>query len=147
MPGRQHQLLGPRSSIIPLSGARTDGVDPERAPKHEQAPESDLRSSSFQQTPQPASDDYYYSELVRDGVPPLIAEAQVRHRRDLPELLKEHAGTRVAYRGSERLAIGSSERELTLMCMQRGLKDDEFLVRAVVPESEAVIDETMWITF
>jgi hypothetical protein len=91
---------------------------------------------------EPLSDDDWFRELVAIGVAPLIAQAQVRHRRDLPELLKEHPGEWVAYLGAERLAIGKSERELTEKCIHRGLKDDEFLVRAIAKHSDPVIDAT-----
>jgi hypothetical protein len=90
------------------------------------------------------SDEDWFHELVASGVAPIIAQAQIRHRRDLPELLKEYPGEWVAYLGAERLAIGKSERELTETCIHRGLKDDEFLVRAIAKQSELVIDATTW---
>jgi len=105
---------------------------------------SNHRSETFEPTPKPLSDEDWYEELIEGGVSPLIPQAQVRHRRDLPALLKEYPGKWVAYFGTERLGIGESERELTEKCMQRGLKDNEFLVRAIAPQSELVIDATMW---
>jgi len=84
----------------------------------------------------PLSDADFYEELIEGGVSPLIAQAQVRHRRDLPELLKEHPGKWVAYFGTERICLGETKRELIEKCVQRGLKDDEFLVRAIAPQSD-----------
>ncbi len=55
---------------------------------------SNHRSETLERAPQPLSDEDWYEELIEGGVSPLIAQAQVRHRRDL---LKEHPGKWVAY--------------------------------------------------
>jgi len=103
-----------------------------------------LSSETVEPTPKSLSDEDWYAELIEGGVPPLIARAQVRHRRDLPELLKEHPGKWVAYFGEERIALGENKRELIEKCLERGLRDDEFLVRAIALESDLVIDAAMW---
>jgi hypothetical protein len=101
-------------------------------------------SENSEPTPEPLSDDGWYAELIAGGVSPLMARAQVRHRRDLPELLKEHPGRWVAYFGDERIALGETKRQLVEKCVQLGLKDDEFLVRAIAAESDPEIDASLW---
>lgn len=106
--------------------------------------EAKLTSDSLQPTRAPLSDQAWYDDLIEHGVPPLIAKARVRLRRDLPALLSEHPGQLVAYCGEERIAIGPTATELVEKCMKRGLKDDEFLLEAIVPEDDSVIDASMW---
>jgi hypothetical protein len=63
-------------------------------------------------TREPLSDRPRCDQLIESGVSPLIARAQIRHRRDLAELLAEHQGAWVAYKGDERLELGSSKTDL-----------------------------------
>jgi hypothetical protein len=147
----QESMLGSSNSgplLPPLSPGLTPMPDPsttpEMGPPQSQPREADLRSESLQSTREPLSDKAWYDALVENDVSPLIAQARVRHRRDLPALLKEHPGKLVAYSGAERIAIGGTKRELIEKCMQRGLKNDEFLLEAIVPEDDSVIDATMW---
>ena len=107
-------------------------------------PEATRSLDSLQPTRASLSDQAWYNELIENRVPPLFAKARVRHRRDLPALLSEHPGQFVAYCGEVRIAIRTTATELVEMCMQRGLKDDEFLLEAIIPEDESVIDAAMW---
>jgi hypothetical protein len=102
------------------------------------------RSETFEATQQPLSDEDWYRELTEGGVSALLAQAQVRHRRDLPELLKDHPGKWAAYFGEERIALGDTKRQLIEKCVERGLKDDEFLVLAIAKQSDPLIDAAMW---
>jgi hypothetical protein len=56
------------------------------------------------------------------GLPDAIVRAEEAFRRDLPSLLKTHAGCWVAYGGDERLSIGTSPTELENECLERGLE-------------------------
>ncbi len=106
--------------------------------------EATRSSDSLQPTRASLSDQAWYDDLIGNGVPPLFAKARVRHRRDLPALLSEHAGQFVAYCGEERISIGTTATELVENCMQRGFNDDEFLLEAIIPEDESVIDAFGW---
>src|SRR4051795_5191188 len=90
------------------------------------------------------SDEAWLTQMTAKGVPPLIARAQVQFRRDLPELIGSHAGDWVAYSGEERIGVGSDEKELVLRCVGRGLRDDQFVVRAIAPGVEEVLDPAEW---
>ena len=76
--------------------------------------------------------------MIAKGVPPLIARRN-QFRRDLPELIGSHAGNWVAYSGEERIGVGPSEKEIVRRCVRQGLRDDEFVVRAIAPEVEEII--------
>ena len=80
------------------------------------------------------SDRAWCDHLIEGGVSPLIAKAQARHRRDLAELLAEHQGAWVAYKGTERLEIGSSKTYLYRKYLDQGLARDELLVLCVEPD-------------
>jgi hypothetical protein len=67
-------------------------------------------------------------------VPPMIRQAIERHRRDLPELMKQHAYQWAAYRGEERLEIGASKRMLYYKYLGRRLSPDELVVLGIGPE-------------
>jgi hypothetical protein len=79
-------------------------------------------------------DQAWYAKLVADGVAPLIAEAHVTHRRDLPTLLQRHSGKCAAYRGSERLAIGRSDLALYQKYGYQGSGLGEFVVFEIAPD-------------
>jgi hypothetical protein len=89
-------------------------------------------------------DEAWLGQMTARGVPPLIARAQIQFRRDLPELIDSHAGDWVAYSGEERIGVGPSEKELVLRCVRQGLRDDQFVVRAIAPEAEEIIDPAEW---
>jgi hypothetical protein len=86
-----------------------------------------------------------FDDLVAFGVSPSIAKAQIQFRHDLPILMKEHPGKFVAYSGNQRLGIADSEIEASTHCFEIGLKDDEFLVEAIIPVEDHVIDDARWI--
>lgn len=86
------------------------------------------------------------SYLADIQVPPLIQKALEKHRRDLPELMKKHAGEWVAYRGEERLEFGRSQRALYHKYLDCGLRLDEVVVLGVEPElpDEVELDPSEW---
>jgi len=83
--------------------------------------------------------------LSETRIPPLIQKGQEAFRRDLPELLEKHMGKWVAYSGEERIGIRDSKIELISKCFERGLRDDEFVVRGIAPEAEDIIDPSEWL--
>ena len=85
-------------------------------------------------TREPLPDIAWCEHLIEAGVSPQIARAQVRHRRDLAELLPEHHGAWVAYKGDERLEIGTSKTNLYRKYLDQGLRRDELLVLCVEPD-------------
>jgi hypothetical protein len=78
------------------------------------------------------------TEVAQAGleVPPGIQRSQEAFRRDLPLLLQEPALYRqwVAYRGEERIGIAPSKRVLYQECLSKGMREDEFVVRRILPE-------------
>jgi hypothetical protein len=145
-PGHSIIELNASDSALALQqGAARPEFELKRAsPNQQTQPEAESRSNNVQPTEASLSDEAWYDVLVENGVSPLIAKARVRHRRDLPALLVEHPGKLVAYSGDERIAIGGTATELVETCMQRGLNDDEFLLEAILPEDDSVIDAAMW---
>jgi len=77
-------------------------------------------------------------------IPPGIGSSQEAFRRDLPQLLQQKRLARqwVAYHGNERIGIARAEADLYEACYRRGLKDEEFVVRCIVPELPPDIDLT-----
>lgn len=67
-------------------------------------------------------------------IPPMIQKAQAAFRRDLPGLMETHYRQWVIYHGDQRLGFGRSQRRLIQECLRRGLKEDEFVVRCVMPD-------------
>jgi hypothetical protein len=83
----------------------------------------------------------------RDGdseIHPQIRRAQEAFRRDLPELLRNQKLYRqwVAYRGDERVGIARAGEELYEECERRGYREDEYVVRCIVPELPPGTDST-----
>ena len=68
---------------------------------------------------------------------PMIQKSIAAIRRDLPELLKRHRGSWVAYNGDERIGFGKSQTGLYEECLRRGLTRDDFVVCGV---DEGVFD-------
>jgi len=83
--------------------------------------------------------------LSREGQSPRIPEGIARSvaafRRDLPQLLGEHPGEWVAYHHNERVELGSSGRVLYRHCLERGISQDDFVVRRIVPDVARVIED------
>jgi hypothetical protein len=61
---------------------------------------------------------------------------------DLPELLIARPGQWVAYQGKQCLGFGHSQCELFQRCVQRGLKEGEFIVRFISTAALADHEET-----
>jgi hypothetical protein len=70
----------------------------------------------------------------------MIRVAQAAFRRDLRQLLRDHRRSWVAYHGDERVAIGSSKRQVFKVCTARKLSRGEFVVRLVDQEMPDEID-------
>jgi hypothetical protein len=60
---------------------------------------------------------------------------------DLPELLRTHSGKWVAYYGDQCLGFARTQTELYQRCIQRGLKEAEFIVRFIDAAALADHDE------
>ena len=58
--------------------------------------------------------------------------------RELPALLREHAGKWVAYHGRERLGIAENDLDLYELGRQRGLSPQSMLVIGIDPEADQV---------
>ncbi len=110
------------------------GTTTEMEPPPGRPPETDFRLESFGSPCDRLPDKDWYAQMVGCGVSPWIAQAQIRHRRDLPELLRDHLGAWVAYKGDERLEIGSSKTRLYRKYLDQGLGRDELLVLCVDPD-------------
>jgi hypothetical protein len=54
--------------------------------------------------------------------------AQAAFYRDLPRLLKTHLGQWVAYHGDDFVGCGRTQTELYRRCIERGLRENEFVV-------------------
>ena len=78
--------------------------------------------------------------LLDREVPEMVRIAQDAFLRDLPELIAEHRRSWVAYHGDERVAIGSSKRQLFKECAARKLPRGEFVVRLVDVEMPEEFD-------
>lgn len=76
---------------------------------------------------------------TQQTLPPLIEEAQSAFWRDLPRLLKERPGQWVAYRGGSQIGFAATDITLYRQCLRLGLNDEEFLVRCIEPEVDAMI--------
>jgi hypothetical protein len=124
--------------LAPVSPGVTQKNDPALTPKmgptQSQTGEANFSSESFGPRREPVSDEEWCDKLIGRGVSPFIARAQIQHRRDLPGLLHEHAGAWVAYKGEERLEIGSSKTRLYRKYLDLGMGRDEVLVLCVEPD-------------
>jgi hypothetical protein len=65
-----------------------------------------------------------------------IALAEAAFRRELPTLLKSHAGQWVAYRGSRCMGFAETKTDMYESCLESGLSRGEFLVRSVEPDMD-----------
>src|SRR5262249_551010 len=80
-------------------------------------------------------------EAERSKIPVEVPEGIQRSRaaflRDLPTLLKQknRRGQWVAYHGEQRLGFARTETELYQKCLRRGLKELEFYVGWILPQS------------
>jgi hypothetical protein len=97
-------------------------------------PREGLGSERSASQPPPLSDQEWYNGLIASGVSPFFASAQLKHRRDLPELLSEHQDEWVAYKGDERLEIGRSKTALYRKYLDQGGARNELLVLCIEPD-------------
>jgi hypothetical protein len=79
------------------------------------------------------SDDAWLAEMAQEGVSPVIAQAYVAFRHELPALLDGYREKWVAYRGPERLGFGESKDLLYRHYTSQGISRKELLVRRVRP--------------
>jgi hypothetical protein len=63
--------------------------------------------------------------------------------RDLPGLLREHAGKWAAYTGERRLAIGDTRRTLHEQCLKAGYPAGAFLICGIAPRQAGDMDELL----
>jgi hypothetical protein len=81
------------------------------------------------------------AEIMRE-VPPAISQAMNRFRTHLPELMQEHPGKWAAYGPEGEIAIGDSQRSIYQQCLQKGLKEDEFVVCRIEVADDQI--EVLW---
>ncbi len=81
------------------------------------------------------------SEPEPPQVPTGIARSVAAFRRDLPKLLEEHDGEWVAYHHDQRVQLGSSGRAIYRNCLERGISQDDFIVRRIVPDVARVVED------
>ena len=72
-------------------------------------------------------------EPCDEPVASMIERSQKAFEKDLDDLLKTHYRQWVAYHGDQQIGFGRSQTALFQQCLDRGLKDDEFVVRSVEP--------------
>jgi hypothetical protein len=77
--------------------------------------------------------------MIQFGVAPMIAKAHIKHRHDMPELMRNHAYGWVAYHGDRPLEIGPSQAALYRKYLDQGLGLDELVVLGIGPELPAKI--------
>ncbi len=73
-------------------------------------------------------------DQTKPGVPPeaLVYErARAAFYRDLPELLQKRSGQWVAYQDENCIGFAGTQTELFRRCLQRGLKEEDFILRFV----------------
>jgi hypothetical protein len=79
-------------------------------------------------------------------VDPMIKRGQAAFRVELPALLKTHYRLWVAYHGDRRLGFGHSSVKLLHEWLNRGIPNEELLVRCVQPDMpyDEEHDEYCW---
>jgi hypothetical protein len=85
-------------------------------------------------------DEQFYRVLLDAGIAPLLAKAQVYHRRVLPALLTDHQREWAAYHGDTLLEIGKSTTALYRACLGQGLKPGEVHILGIAPEAPEEIN-------
>lgn len=66
----------------------------------------------------------------------LQAQAHQTFLRELPELLENHSGQWVAYRGKTQLDLAAGKTALLQKCFRRGLDPKELMVRRIHPGAD-----------
>ena len=85
-----------------------------------------------------------------DGIPEGIKRSQDAFFRELPELLKDESvrDRWVCYCGDERIGIADGAKPLIRECLRRGLKEDQydlFVIRPQSRETEEVTFPSSWL--
>lgn len=70
------------------------------------------------------------AQILRE-VPPSLAAALDRFRKDLEELLQDHSGQWAAYGPDGRIALGPSKTDVYQRCKETGREPSEFIVRKI----------------
>jgi hypothetical protein len=77
-----------------------------------------------------------------EALPPPAADPSIAaFDRDLHALLQSHSGQWVTYQGDQRLGFGRTHAELFNRCLQRGYREDAFIVRYISTAALADHDE------
>jgi hypothetical protein len=76
-------------------------------------------------------------ELPRD-----LADAQAAFEKCLPQLMQSHYGQWVAFHGDRLIGTADSEADLYETCFRRGLEQEQFIIRCLLPEMLAEQDIT-----
>jgi len=78
---------------------------------------------------------------------PIIVEATDAYFRDQQELLAHRAAHPnekwVAYHGNQRIAFGTSKRELIALCLKQGIPWKQFLVLGIDASIKRIMDVTL----
>jgi hypothetical protein len=75
---------------------------------------------------------------------PALARCLEAFERDLSELLKTHPRRWVAYANGSRVRIADTQTEVYRHCLyDLGLRDDEFIVACIVPDSGGAVEYTL----
>jgi hypothetical protein len=92
-----------------------------------------------------SSDEEWLDQMTQIGVAPMIAKAHIKHRHDMPDLMRDHSYGWVAYQGDKPLEIGASEAALYHKYLGQGIGLDELVVLGIGPElpSEIQVDELL----
>jgi hypothetical protein len=77
---------------------------------------------------------------LNEPFPPHVTQARAALRRDLPGLLRTHAGKWIAYNGSTQIDTGSGKTELFQQCLRAGFERGQFVVLRIENEHENQAD-------
>jgi hypothetical protein len=123
-PREESQPVAPLAQIQPASTTRVANAEVLRA------------------TP---SDEEWLDQMARIGVAPMIAKAHIKHRHDMPQLMRNHAYGWVAYHGDRPLEIGASQAALYHKYLGQGIGLDELVVLGIGPElpDKIQVDEVL----
>ena len=98
------------------------------------------RSCDVETLRETTSDEEWLNQMTQFGVAPMIAKAHIKHRHDMPELMRHHAYGWVAYHGDKPLEIGSSQAALYRKYLDQGMDLNELVVLGIGPELPATIE-------
>jgi hypothetical protein len=119
----------------PLLSDPSQEEGPEPASLNQRRRTEDLNAEALPPTIELLSDEAWLADMTQRGLPPVIAQACVAFRHDLPALLAEgQQGQWAAYHGAERLAIGPSKTLLYRCFTSQGIDIRDLFVRLITPE-------------